>query len=229
MELIRFKLDVNIIFQSCSGEVEMKRSWIPLFLIPCLAFAAYPIYETDSIEEAVSEDSIAAREVHDQRVATESGSSESVSLEQRRQELKAKATAASSGRKASGAHLRRSSMRRNSSHQDEGESRTSVQESRQHSNRPKVTYRDAEKKGTAEEIEADAMGDQANAAAENPQKSTSGQGKRGSVVSQKKSSLSSQNNEKGKSTLKRKSAQYSKKYQKKSNHPGNRPAAEMAQ
>ena len=207
----------------------MKKSWIPLFLIPCLAFAAYPIYETESVEEAVSENSIAAREVPEQRLTTESGSNEPVSLEQKRQELKAKATAAPPGRKASGAHLRRSSMRRNSSQQDAGESRTAVQESRQNSNRPKVTYRDAEKKDSAEEIEADAMGDQVNAAAESPQKSTSGQGKRGSVVSQKKSNLSSQNAEKGKSTLKRKSSQYSKKYQKKSNHPGSRPAAEMGQ
>ena len=226
-----------------------------LLLAPVISLsAAFPIYdeeyetnyelEMNSYEEEVASeqsegDSIAAdNEVQEEEVSAppqrryKRQNSGDLSLEQRH---KAKAAAPSSQKKPSASKLKRTPAKKNrSSIQGSTAARTKMKDARQNSDRPRVTHRGQEQKGSqhVEQVEADALTEESVFEGQNEQPSKKYQtpkARKSPAVAEKKTgqaqrrSASAQKGVKGKSY--RQSAKKVEK-QSKSHHFGKRPLSD---
>jgi hypothetical protein len=223
----------------------MKKSWMFLLLIPAISFAAaFPIYEEEYGTEEMNEEAVASEQQseEDSLAADNDVQEEEViaspqrrykkrtgdlSLEQR---PKTKAAAPSAQKKPSTSKLKRPLTKKNrSSVQGKTAARTKMKDARQNSDRPRVTHRGQEQKGSqnVEQVEADALTEESvfEEQAEQPRKKyQTPKARKSPAVAEKKTGQA----QRGSSQKKGKGKSYAKKVEKqtKSHRFDKRPLSE---
>ncbi|MBS0604092.1 MAG: hypothetical protein JSS60_03530 [Verrucomicrobia bacterium] len=154
--------------------------------------------------------------------------SSSPSVHQKRLQRSPKAIAPSAQRKQAAAASKRSPVKKNSSAQGNASPRSKVQESRQNSNRPRVTHRDQAQSRSQNQIEADAQPDAGSVYEE--QEHMQSPKVRNQAAAPRKSALSQRSDKMvNRQSARSKNSSKGMKYQErsaKSHHPGHRPLAE---